>query len=145
MERALTSLRESLTTKAIDFNARSRRYEYFLLLGVYLGVCLLATRLFGEAQPPSEGFVGVSISYSLSFPVDVILLALGIPVVSCAVRRLHDAGYSGWVLLMGLIPCVGWIIVLYMLAEDTKPYPNKWGPDPNAVDDDADLLDHLRP
>ena len=39
---------------------------------------------------------------------------------SIAVRRLHDSGKSGWCLLLGIIPFVGWIILLvfYLLPSE---------------------------
>ena len=36
-------------------------------------------------------------------------------------RRLHDAGKSGWAQLVGIIPIVGWIVLIVWLSQDSKP------------------------
>jgi len=54
------------------------------------------------------------------------VLAVLIPGLAAAVRRLHDTGKSGLLLLIGLIPIVGPIIVIVLLAQkgqaDTNPH-----------------------
>ena len=48
--------------------------------------------------------------------------------LSCAVRRLHDSGKSGWWLLLGLIPGIGTIIVLVLLLMPGETRENRYGP-----------------
>ena len=45
---------------------------------------------------------------------------------------LHDLGKSGWYLLIGLIPIVGWIIVIVWAATEGSPEPNEYGPSPKT-------------
>ncbi len=48
-----------------------------------------------------------------------------------AVRRLHDIGKSGRMVLLGAIPIIGWIHLLIMLyCTDSQRRTNKWGPNP---------------
>lgn len=56
-------------------------------------------------------------------------LAVLIPGIAIAVRRLHDTGRSGWFLLLGFLPLIGVIIliVFYVQASDG---PNQYGPGP---------------
>lgn len=58
------------------------------------------------------------------------LFVLPIPflMLSCAVRRLHDSGKSGWWLLLGLIPGIGTIIVLVLLLLPGETRENRYGP-----------------
>lgn len=50
-------------------------------------------------------------------------LALLPPSLGIAVRRLHDSGKSGWWLLAGLVPVLGWIYVIYLYCQPTTtPY-----------------------
>ena len=57
-------------------------------------------------------------------------LALLIPSLAAAARRLHDTGKSGWLLLLVLIPIVGWIILIVFLASAGDPAQNIYGPPP---------------
>lgn len=57
-------------------------------------------------------------------------LALILPFLAVSVRRLHDTDRSGWFLLLALIPIVGAIILLIFHVQDSKPGPNRFGPNP---------------
>ena len=60
----------------------------------------------------------------------LLWLAIIIPSLAVTVRRLHDQDKTGWLVLLGLIPFVGGLILLvFMLLEGTKG-PNQYGPDP---------------
>lgn len=51
----------------------------------------------------------------------VVNLALFVPTIAVACRRLHDTDRSGWLQLLGLIPIIGWIVLLVFLVQDGKP------------------------
>ena len=53
----------------------------------------------------------------LAFISSIYSLAILIPSLAIAVRRLNDAGYSWKSLLWYLLPIVGWIIVLIRLIK----------------------------
>ncbi len=57
-------------------------------------------------------------------------LALFLPSISVAVRRLHDTGRSGWWWWIILIPLIGWIILIVWYATMGTDGPNRFGPDP---------------
>jgi uncharacterized membrane protein YhaH (DUF805 family) len=58
-------------------------------------------------------------------------LAIIIPSLAVAVRRLHDTGKSGWWLLIGLVPLVGFIVLIVFYATEGDAGPNQYGePDP---------------
>ena len=57
-------------------------------------------------------------------------LAVFIPELAVTVRRLHDVGKSGWMLLILLIPIIGVIWLLVLLVTDSNPGENKYGPNP---------------
>ena len=67
--------------------------------------------------------------------VFAILYALAVitPNIALAVRRLHDTNRSGWWLLVGLIPVVGWIILIVFMARDTHRAENRYGPNPKEI------------
>jgi uncharacterized membrane protein YhaH (DUF805 family) len=58
------------------------------------------------------------------------VIALLIPGLAAAVRRLHDTGKSCWLVLIGLIPLVGWIILIVLLVQSGQPTENEHGPVP---------------
>jgi uncharacterized membrane protein YhaH (DUF805 family) len=49
------------------------------------------------------------------------------------VRRLHDVGRSGWMILVTLIPLIGLIWLLVLLIIDSNPGENQYGPNPKEV------------
>ena len=50
-------------------------------------------------------------------------LAVLLPSLGLAVRRLHDIGKSGWWLLVGLVPILGAIYLIYLYCQPTTtPY-----------------------
>ena len=59
-----------------------------------------------------------------------LLLLLATLAVGC--RRLHDTGKSGWLQLLWLIPCVGWIIMIIFWAQPGTAGDNQYGPPPTA-------------
>ncbi len=59
-------------------------------------------------------------------------LALILPGISVAIRRLHDTGRSGWWILIGIIPLIGAIVLLIFYLEKSNPGDNEYGPEPVA-------------
>ena len=60
-------------------------------------------------------------------------LAVLVPSIAVAVRRLHDIGKSGWWILIGLIVCPAAFVLLYFYVQDSQPESNQYGPNPNAI------------
>ena len=60
----------------------------------------------------------------------VYILATFVPSVAVTVRRLHDTGRSGWFYFIALVPFVGWIILLVLLAGEGQQGSNEYGPEP---------------
>ncbi|MNG93455.1 Inner membrane protein YhaI [compost metagenome] len=106
-----------------NFNGRARRKEYwmFFLANVLIGV------VFGILGRVTSLFTYVS---------GLISLALLIPSIAVAVRRLHDTNKSGWFLLLALIPFVN-LYVIYLLVIEGDRGPNEYGPDPKAEENGA--------
>ena len=64
---------------------------------------------------------------------DIFSLAIFLPSIGLGARRLHDIGMSGWMQAIGLIPILGWIVIIYFLAKQGETGPNVYGNDPRAV------------
>ena len=115
-----------------DFDGRARRKEYWMFV-LWFFVIYLAFVVFNTILIS----IGSDVTNTLSMVVSVIFslgcLAITIPNLALAVRRLHDTGKSGWFLLIGLIPFVGGIILLVFYCMDSQPGDNEYGPNPKGI------------
>jgi len=71
----------------------------------------------------------VAVSNVFFFLYLVYALAVLIPTLAIAIRRLHDTGKSGWFILFGLIPLVGAIVLLVFYIQPSDG-PNEYGQGP---------------
>ena len=55
-----------------------------------------------------------------------------LPGLAVSVRRMHDTGRSGWWVLLGIIPIVGWIIFIVFACQDSEPGDNQYGLNPKS-------------
>ena len=109
-----------------DFNGRARRTVYWIyniINSIIGGLLFFLDYLLGTTIDS----LGLGVLYL------VYALFVFIPGVAVAVRRLHDVGKSGWMLLIALIPLIGaiWLLVLYLT--DSNPGENKYGPNPKEA------------
>lgn len=61
--------------------------------------------------------------------VALILLAITPPLYTVIVRRLHDKGLTGWIVLLTVVP-FGQVAILILCALPGDEGPNAYGPDP---------------
>jgi uncharacterized membrane protein YhaH (DUF805 family) len=111
--------------KYADFEGRDNRpqYWYFYLVNLIVYIVL--------------GFINTAILASL------YALVVLIPSIAIGIRRLHDIGKSGWWLLISLIPIVGWIWIIVLLATKGEDKPNKYGSVPKG-DDFAEVKEEVK-
>ncbi len=117
-----------LTKKYADFTGRARRAEYwwFVLINfVVIFSLLVLTIILSGSDDSLTGLGGIIYA--------VYALGVIVPSLAVTVRRLHDTGKSGWMLLIGLIPFVGPIILLVFYFTDGEPGANQYGPSPKYV------------
>ena len=108
------------------FSGRSRRSEYWYF-GLFYLIFYVAAAVVDVMIGSFERTSGIGVCTA------IVALALLIPSISVTVRRLHDTGRSGWWLLIGFIPLVGWIILLVFMCQDGEPGANRFGANPKAV------------
>ena len=60
----------------------------------------------------------------------IVALGLFLPGLAVAFRRLHDTDRSGWWILIGLIPLIGFIVLLIFFVQKSDPADNQYGPPP---------------
>ena len=99
--------------KYADFNGRAPRAEYWWWF--------LFTFILGLAV----GWLPV-IGWIVSFGILV-------PNLAVSWRRLHDIDKAGGWWFIGLIPIVGWIILLVWFCQEGEPRPNRFGPNPYGL------------
>lgn len=107
----------------LGFSGRARRVEFWMfvlinfLISVVLGFVDGVLGLRG-----AEGTTGVL--------QGLYMLGVFLPSIAVAFRRLHDTGRSGWWLLIGFIPVIGWIVLLVFYCFDSEEGDNAYGPNP---------------
>lgn len=99
-----------------DFSGRARRTEFWMFT--------LFNAIFGAIA----GTVGLMIGTELIG--SLYSLAILIPSLAVGVRRLHDIGKSGWMILVALIPLVGWIWLIVLYVQEGQHGTNQYGDDP---------------
>ena len=123
---------ESLKKYAV-FGGRSRRaeYWYFVLFSALIGIAL------GLIEGMLAGGDGIAVPPGM-FPMDnlstIYTLAILIPSISVATRRLHDVDKSGWWQLLHFILFIGSIVILIWMLKPGTTGSNRFGDDPKEDD-----------
>ena len=99
--------------KYADFTGRARRKEYWMFVLIYTVISFVLAVL------------------GLDIISMIVGLALLVPSISIAARRLHDTGRTGWWQLIVLIPLIGFIVLIVFLAQDSHD-ANDYGVNPKA-------------
>ncbi|HUV99163.1 MAG TPA: DUF805 domain-containing protein [Gallionella sp.] len=101
---------ESIQTcfrKYAEFNGRASRSEFWWWI-LFIALISFAAHLIGQT-------VGA-----------LAALATLLPNLAVTSRRLHDINRSGWWQLVGFIPLVGWLIMIYWCTQGSS-VQNKFG------------------
>lgn len=104
--------------KYVDFSGRARRseYWYFTLFYVIISVILGVVESAIETQ-----ILGL-----------IVGLVFFLPNLAVSVRRMHDIDRSGWWVLIGIVPLIGWIVFIIFCCTDSKD-PNRFGENPKGM------------
>ena len=111
--------KKCVTENYANFNGRARRAEYWsfaLCAGVISAV-------FSVLYNVTDAGLFNTLGYLFS-------LAVLVPGLAVAWRRLHDIGKKGTWYLIGLVPVVGWIVLIVWFCREGEPGDNEYGPDP---------------
>lgn len=102
------------------FDGRSHREEYWMFVLFDL-IIILVLMVLSLVLAPS---MVILVLYRL---------AVAVPGIAVTIRRLHDTGRSGWWCLIGFIPIIGAIVLLFYMAQDSQPGTNQYGPSPKEA------------
>lgn len=134
----INSVKTCFVEKPFTFRGRASRSEFWWnAMAFFLGILILAGLISLLDRPHHNGLL-----FKIgSVAIFVIGLYLVLVYFSATVRRLHDAGHSGWSILLRFIPFVGPFIVLCMLCEKSDYGDNEYGPNPlnNGKESTQDL------
>ena len=61
------------------------------------------------------------------------MLATFLPWLGLIVRRLHDIGLTGWLVLLIFVPTFGTLAIIVFGLIPTQGHENQWGPVPQGV------------
>lgn len=109
-----------------NFQGRARRKEYWMFVLVNLIVS------FGLGIV--DGILGLKTASGIGTLGAVYSLAVLVPSIAVGARRLHDLDKSGWWQLIGLIPIIGWIVLIVWAASEGQAGSNRFGPNPKLDD-----------
>ena len=95
-----------------NFSGRTTRKEYWMFILIYFLVTIVLSIILKIVK--------------LDILLILFQLALLIPSIAIATRRLHDTNKSGWWQLIGLIPLLGVVIIIVLLAQPRKEGANDY-------------------
>ncbi|GAC79967.1 Uncharacterized membrane protein YhaH, DUF805 family [Gordonia malaquae] len=107
--------------KYARFDGRASRGEYWWWVLANFAVVAVLYILVLIGIVGIGGTVGDALGGIVALLLLVWSLGVLVPTIAVAVRRLHDAGYSGWMYLIGFVPVVGGIALIVFLCMDSKP------------------------
>lgn len=106
-----TYLLDPIFNHYVDFKGRATRKQFWLFtLFMFLIVFLLGMIL---------GIAGVGRSATNMINL-IIQIAVFLPSLAIAARRLRDGGFSPWLLLIGLIPFIGLLVLIVLYCLPSK-------------------------
>lgn len=95
------------------FTGRASRREYWMFILINLGVAIALGII--DALLGAKGLIS-----------NVYTLAVFLPSLAAAIRRMHDTDRSGWWILLPIVNIV-------FLAQDSQPGDNRFGPNPKGI------------
>ena len=103
--------------KILTIDGRARRSEFWYFSVCVFLISVVVNMVFGNT----------------SVIVRIISLILNIATVTVGIRRLHDIGKSGYWYLIGFVPVIGWILLIYWYCQDSQPGTNMYGENPKGI------------
>lgn len=113
--------------KFADFSSRSRRKEYWFFVLFYLLIYIVLAIVDNMTGMAKAEYGGVGPLGGL------FMLAMIVPSIAVAARRLHDIGKSGWWQLLAIVPLIGAIVLLIWYVKDGEPGTNRFGANPKEA------------
>ena len=140
----LSNICLSMTVRQVLFSFKGRipRRTFWAVFGFLIALCLIVAIVLNFAIFPVMDKIDFDrLPLLVQIPIGIIdwlvvISAYGLfiwVVLANNVKRWHDLGYSGWMVLLGLIPFVGIIVIIFTGFFLGQKTPNEYGPDPLAM------------
>jgi len=117
---------KSVLGKYATFSGRAVRSEFWWFVLAFVILSIVLSVVEGAVLAPMLGFK--AFSPDAGQPLSMIAsLALLLPYLAVAIRRLHDIGRSGWWFLISFIPIIGFFVMLYWFVQPSAEGTNEFG------------------
>ncbi|MGD9643701.1 MAG: DUF805 domain-containing protein [Elusimicrobiales bacterium] len=115
----------AVLSKYAVFSGRAGRREYwmFFLFNLIFSIAARFVDMTSGSEVILLGMKPITMVYGL---------AVALPSIAVAVRRLQDIGYAGWWMLLLIVPFIGPMALVVMFCLPGNPGENKYGPAPAA-------------
>ncbi|RUM87316.1 MAG: DUF805 domain-containing protein [Thermodesulfatator sp.] len=120
MEKFQRYFLDTIRYRYADFQGRASRSEYWYFVLFYFIIEMICRVIDAWFLNPVVLGATVEQSFKGGLLSGIVGLALFIPSMAVGVRRLHDIGRSGWWLLVGLIPILGALVLIYFFVQESK-------------------------
>lgn len=118
MNEIIAYVKRVFLEKYVSFQGRANRKEFW-----YSFLFVFVVNLLLGLIPGKAGMI-IQIIWSL---------AILLPTLGVAARRLHDINKTGWLILLCLIPLIGEIILIVWWARKGDEAANQYGAAPEEI------------
>ena len=109
-----------------NFNGRASRSAFWWWVLAVILVLLVTRIIDGALIAPVLRFG--AFEPNAGQPLSVLVsLGLLLPNLAVGARRLHDIGRTGWWLLIGLVPLIGTLVLIYFYIQPSESGANQFG------------------
>jgi uncharacterized membrane protein YhaH (DUF805 family) len=115
-----------VTEDLFSFSGRRNRKSYILAALLLTAVALVVWSVAMVIVYASNSYLPVVLAGLLSIPMAISSWAL-------ASQRCRDFGWTGWAVLLTLIPYVGWLFAIAIMFVPGNQGTNRYGNDPLAL------------
>ncbi len=132
MEQFNTYFIDTIKNRYAKFDGRATRSEYWYFILFYFIFSIIAATLDSLVINP---MLGASSTEAGQGGILQMIFALGllIPSIALGIRRFHDIGKSGWWMLIGFIPILGLLALIYFYVQDSQAGSNLYGENPKVL------------
>ena len=120
---------DTIKNRYAKFDDRASRSEFWYFTLFYFILSLILGSIDTFVVNPMLGGTSMETAQG-GFLQMIMALALLVPAIALTIRRLHDIGKSGWWLLIGLVPIIGALVLIYFYVTDSQAGSNLYGENP---------------